>query len=1363
MTLGKWILWIGFFCTTFNVLGQELGSFKHLSKEAGLSQVSVFAVAQDHAGFMWFGTKNGLNRFDGYQFKVYKKDTSKHSLVADDVRNLYADPLSDDLWIGTNYGVSKYKPNTDKFTNYVHQLNDQNTIYSDIVRRTFRDSKGRLWLGTSKGLNLYNDAEDHFKRILLTKKPNQKNRPVEVWIIMEDTDQQLWVGTNHGLFKLVEENGPDFDFQRVDGPGGIVLSDQYIRSILEDEKGNFWIGTDHSGINYWDRSSGMVEVYQNDEDDSTSLSDNQVRAMDLDLDNNLWVGTFNGLSFLKNGATTFKVYKKDKLSNAGISDNSIHSLFFDKRGSLWVGTFYGGVNHLDENYNRFKNFKHLPSKNSLSADVVSSFTEDSNGDLWIGTEGGGLNFYDQEKDAFEYYQLQTGGNNGLKSNNVKKLLLDGENLWIGTFQGGLSLFDIKEKTFQHFQNDPQNLNSLSGNNVYGLYKEDDKLWVLTYGKGLNVLDLKENKFHRFRINPNDKNSISSDLVRTFLATQDQQYWIGTEKGLNKVIKDPVGLPLRFETLLPEERVYVLEESLEQKIWVGTFSNGLFYLNPSNGTMEHFTMVDGLPGNSIFGIIEVSDQELWLSTDNGLSKFDYTKKTFTNYDHSNGLANLEYNFNAYYKTRSGALLFGGINGFTLFHPEDIVPNKYIPPVVITELRQNNQVLNILAQTNFAGTSTKAMKPIKFNYNQANFTINFAALDYISPENNRYAYKLEGLDRDWNLSTGKNEASYTIQRDGEYTFRVKGANSDGVWNPEEQLLKIVVLPPPWRTWWAYLIYVVVLGVLIYGLVRYVRLRHKLQLQQLAKHKQEELHELKLKFFTNITHEFRTPLTLILGPLKELIRKEQHSEHVAKKLHSIESNTQRLLNLVNQVLTFRKLATDHEPMRAIQGNLIDFLKEIFLSFQETAERRSISYDFKVEQEEIIAWYDADKLEKVFFNLLSNAFKFTSDGGQIEMAVQQKEKHIEIKVVDNGIGIESGLQEQIFKRFYNKPISNRSSIKGTGIGLAISKQMVELHQGEIFVQAPSQDPVLQNGATFVVQIPLGYTHLKQEHILHRFPEGEQVESYQQIKKAQVELPVSTILKNGKQASLLIVEDNAEISAYIQQVFTDQYQILTAEDGIEGLEKAKKHLPQLIISDVMMPRMDGITFCNKLKKDFEISHIPIILLTARTASIFKIEGLKTGADDYVTKPFDPEELRLRARNIIQTRQEIRDKFSRVLTFNPKEISITSADEEFLENALKIAEENIENYEFNVVQFAKDLAVSRPLLFTKLKALTGQTPNNFVKTIRLKRAAQLLKTQKLNVSEVAYKVGFKDPKYFRKCFKEQFKEVPSEYGKDLSV
>lgn len=1352
-TFAKWILWIGLFCTTLEVLGQEVGSFQYLSKKDGLSQASVFAIAQDSSGFMWFGTRNGLNRYDGYQFKVYKKDTSSHSLVADDIRILYVDPQTHDLWIGTILGLSKYHVATDKFSTYLHSATDHTSISSNVIREIFRDSKGRLWIGTAIGVNLFNDEKNNFERLLVTDKSKTDVINTGVKAILEDSSGQIWFGTSNGLYKLLEGNDGSYSFKWVDGVEGLQLSDAHIQHLVEDHKGNLWIGTEEEGINYWDQSTGKITIYRNDKNDPTSLSDNHIRAMCMDQNHNLWVGTFHGLNFLEKGKTSFKVLNKEKLGRSGISDNSIHSLFLDRQGSLWVGTFYGGVNHLNETYNRFTNFKHIPFINSLSSDVVSSFAEDEKGNLWIGTEGGGLNYYDRGKKTFENYQFQPGKENTIRGNNIKKLLLDGEHLWIGTFQAGLSVLNLKNKTFQHFQNDPLNSNSLLHDNIYGLHRERDKLWMATYGKGIDILDLTENKFYHFRKDPTDNNSISSDLTRVFLETKDQQLWIGTEKGLNKVTRDTAGFPSRFETYLADERIYALQESWNQKIWIGTYTNGLFYLNPTNGVVEHFTIADGLPGNSIFGILEVSERELWLSTNNGLSKFNYVDKSITNYDYSNGLANLEYNFNAYYKTRSGELLFGGINGFTLFHPEAIQLNKYIPPVIFTELRKNNQVIDLRT----AHTST-------FDYNEATFSIGFAALDYISPENNRYAFKLEGLDRDWNYTVGKTEASYTIQREGEYIFRLKGANSDGLWNPVEQQLKIIVLPPPWRTWWAYLIYVAILGAIIFGLIRYIRLRHKLQLEQIAKQQQDELHELKLRFFTNITHEFRTPLTLILGPLKELIRMGNQSEKVEKKLKSIQSNTQRLLNLVNQVLTFRKLATDHEPMKVVKGNLVDFLKEIFLPFQETAHQRKITYQFNTEKAEISAWYDPDKLEKVFFNLLANAFKFTPDGGKIKMQIAHNEKYIEVSVADNGVGIDPELHEQIFKRFYEKAIANRSTIKGTGIGLAISKQMVELHHGKIFVEKNNPGSTYQNGATFVVQIPLGNAHFNQEIILQDFSDQEKIENYSPLpipqQSSSTHPPSAINLKKEDLPLLLIVEDNAEICAYIQQIFVDKYQLITAEDGVEGLEKTKKYLPQLIISDVMMPRMDGITFCGKLKADFEISHIPIILLTARTASFFKIEGLKTGADDYVTKPFDPEELILRAHNIIQARQEIRDKFARVLTFDPKEIPITSADESFLENALQIVEENIENYQFNVIQFATDLAVSRPLLFTKLKALTGQTPNNFIKTIRLKRAAQLLKTQKLNVSEVAYKVGFKDPKYFRKCFKDQFDELPSEFSRN---
>ncbi|PSR14719.1 MAG: hypothetical protein C7N36_02950 [Bacteroidetes bacterium] len=1352
----------GLCCTALWASGQRTNSFQYLSKKDGLSQASVFAIAQDSTGLMWFGTRDGLNKYDGYQFKVYRNAPTANSLVDNDIRTLYVDPQQQKLWIGTISGLSQYEATTDDFTNYRHSPTDTTSLSSDVIRQIYRDSRGRLWVGTSAGLNLYHHP-GKFRRFFFAAPQASTLEHQDIETIVEDAQGQVWFGTANGLYQLIVHSAGTYQFERRDGRGGCQLADARIKSLLADRKGNLWIGTFSGGLHYWDQKNDTVTVYQSKKNTANTLSHNNIRSMCLDGADNLWIGTFDGLNFFDQQRQTFTRYDKAVLGTAGLSDNSVRAVFIDKRGSLWLGTYYGGINHFDENYNRFTNFKHTPLGNTLSEDVVSSFAEDDAGNLWIGTEGGGLNYYDRQRQHFSSYQAQVGQAGTLSGDNVKEVFLDGDQLWVGTFQAGLNLFDLKTKRFQHFVSEPDNPNSLPNNNVYGLRKENNRLWILTYGGGLAILDLTAHQFYTYQHQAHDSTSLSSNLTRVFLETADQQLWIGTERGVNKVTKNAAGFPVGFAVFLPHEKIYTLQEDFQHHLWIGTISNGLYCLHPATGQLEHYTTADGLPGNTVFGVLEVAPNELWLSTNNGLAKFNPSQKTFTNYNYANGLGNLEYNFNAYYKTRAGELLFGGINGFTLFDPQTIQPNTFIPPVVFTELRKNNNIVEIHEESSCLTKSINETESITFKYNEANFTINFAALDYFSPENNHYAFKLEGLDRDWKYNVGKTAATYTIQREGRYVFRLRGANSDGVWNPQERQLEVIVLPPPWRTWWAYLLYLAALAGVIYSLVRFVRLRHSLQLQQIAKQQQEELHEVKLRFFTNITHEFRTPLTLILGPLKDLLAKKNHAEGVHQQLSLIERNAQRLLNLVNQVLTFRKLMTDHEPLKIVPGDIGLFLHEIFLSFQETAQLRKIDYSFQVSPAEIKAWYDPDKLEKVFFNLLANAFNFTPDGGQIALRIAQLDTYIEVRVEDNGPGIDPELQEQIFKRFYEKSDTARSTIKGTGIGLAISKQMVELHQGKIFVAHTVVQPGVMPGATFVVQIPCGSTHFPAEVVLCDFPDQEKIAAYQPLLVPALHLdqrlPPAPKPVAATAPLLLIVEDNTEVAAYIRQIFAGEYRLIMAQNGVEGLQKAKKKLPDLIISDVMMPEMDGITFCGKLKADFEISHIPIMLLTARTASLFKIEGLKTGADDYLTKPFNPEELRLRVHNIIQSRQDARNKFARVIAFDPKEINITSADEYFLENALGIVEKHMDDYVFNIEQFALELAVSRPLLFTKLKALTGQTPNNFIKTIRLKRAAQLLKTQKLNVSEVAYKVGFKDPKYFRKCFIEQFEVLPSVFSK----
>jgi signal transduction histidine kinase/DNA-binding response OmpR family regulator len=590
-------------------------------------------------------------------------------------------------------------------------------------------------------------------------------------------------------------------------------------------------------------------------------------------------------------------------------------------------------------------------------------------------------------------------------------------------------------------------------------------------------------------------------------------------------------------------------------------------------------------------------------------------------------------------------------------------------------------------------------------------------------------------------------------------LRGGNNDGLWNPKERRIRIEVQPPPWLSGWAYLAYAMILAMIFAGTIRFLRLRHQLELEALEKQQQEDLHEAKLRFFTNIAHEFRTPLTLITGPLEELVR-EQLPVAVHRRLVSVEYNAKRLLYLVNQLLNFRKLEADHEQMQAAEGNLVRFMEEIFLSFQEHARSRSIDYRFERAADQIMVYFDRDKMEKVIFNLLSNAFKFTPDGGSIKLAVMQEDKQAVITVSDTGRGVPKALQEQIFKRFYEKEATFRHSFKGTGIGLAVSRQLVGMHHGSIKVESDEG-----KGATFIVRLPIGRNHLNANDIISGFRDSEDIRQYVEApflhpaEVATVDRSRSADERPGEAAPLLlIVEDNDEVRAFIEGIFETEYRLERAANGQEGLKKAVLSSPDLIISDVMMPEMDGITLCRKLKTDLATSHIPVLLLTARTGLIFKLEGLETGADDYLTKPFSPKELKLRVKNLLLMRQKLRERFERVTNLSPKEIAVTSADEQFLDLALHIAEEQMANADFSVEDFARALNVSRPLLFIKIKALTNLTPNNFLKDIRLKRAAQLLRQQKLSVSEIAYQVGFKDPRYFSKCFQKSFGKTPSAFS-----
>ncbi|MCB9287803.1 MAG: response regulator [Lewinellaceae bacterium] len=1322
--------------------GQDGIRFRHFGKKDGLSQNSVFAIAQDGRGVMWFGTREGLNEFDGYHFKVYEHESqNENSLPSNDVRTLAWDHFRNCLWIGTMEGLGRFDFATGRFSRITSS--DGSTF--NEVRHILVDSFQRVWVGTSIGLHLLEKDASAFRPV----KWFAGSKP-EVKVIFEEAPV-IWLGTAQGVFIFSKEQDLAQPPQAAQERYAELapLASLHIKTIDRRQPGEYWFGTQADGIWRWQRSAGKLTQFRNRSDDPNSLSHDNIRSVAVASDGTLWVGTFVGLNRFLPEKDGFQRILSDDFNREGLRNSSVRSVFADNRDNLWVGTYYGGLHYLNDEFCRFRIYQHQAGINSLSFDVVSSFAEAPNGDLWVGTEGGGLNFLDQKTGQFRF--RRAGGS--LKGDNVKSLLLDGQTLYIGTFQHGLHSLNTQTGTIRHFGYQPNNPASISDDNVYALLKADDTLWVGTYGGGLNKMDLKTGRFTHFRHDAQDARSLSSDQVRTLAKGPGGQLWAGTDEGLNRAARLPDG-QLAFEHFLPDIKVYATFFRGEN-LWVGSLGQGLFRLKPSDGSTEQFTTADGLPGNSVLGILPDKTGHLWLSTNNGISRFNPEERIFINYSHIDGLENLEFNYNAYYSTRSGDLLFGGTHGFTRFRPEQLQPSSDLPPVIFTGLTAFNRPIEVGGQDGLLERPLNETEAITFRYGNANFTLHFAAVDFTNPLGNRFAYRMLGLNEDWTYTTGKPEATYTLQREGSYVFQMKAANKDGVWNPEIKELKVKVLPPIARTWWAYLLYILVSASAIAAIVRFVRLRQSYRLEHLEKEQQAAMHQMKLHFFTNVAHEFRTPLTLIIGPLEDLLQSQATSQDstIRRRLGTIYNNAQRMLDLVNQLLTFRKMEEGYEPMQVQLTDLATFLQPICDSFADHAAMRNIRYLLLKNPEPAEAWIDREKLNKVFFNLLSNAFKFAPDGGVVEVSLRQNDSEVIVSVRDNGPGIEPALQEQVFQRFYEKtPGQSASLIKGMGIGLSLSRQLVELHHGRLTLESQPGE-----GANFTVYLPKGKAHFQPEALL---VDTEKV-AETALPVVPLNLPVEPekvmANSNGRQPLLLIVEDNLELQAFIRSIFADEYRTATASDGAEGLAKANELNPELILSDVMMPKMDGFELCQRLKTDLATSHIPVLLITARTTLDDRLEGLETGADDYISKPFHPDELRLKVRNRLAQRQRLREQFGQSRIFAPKEVAVTSADEEFLEKLVELVEQNISNPNFNIEQFAQELAVSRALLFTKIKALTNSTPKNFLKSFRLKRAAQLLQTGKLNVSEVAYQVGFNEPKYFSKVFQKEFGCSPSQF------
>jgi signal transduction histidine kinase/ligand-binding sensor domain-containing protein/DNA-binding response OmpR family regulator len=1358
------------------VFPQPNFQFQRINSELGLSANTVTRITQDSKGFLWIGTLEGLNRYDGYNFKIFKHNPDySTSIGANSIYSIFEDK-SGTLWIGTfDGGLNKFDSDKEVFIRYVNDEKDHNSISNNKVYAICEDGNNSLWVGTANGLNKFNKKTGKFTRYFQNDSDqNSLSSSIISSLIYDDKTNVLWIGTKSGGLTKFDLSQNKFFRYQPDEKNPFSVSENFINYLFKDASGVIWLGTFGGGLNKFDEKENKFIVYKKSGGHHYIPTD-FVLSIGSDNSGNLLLGTYeDGLIILNPKTNKFVSYDHNVADPESIGDNLIQDIYKDKRGLIWLATWTSGVNKIITNKN-FLHFKHNASnKNSLSGNGVTAICEDRDGIVWIGTELNGLNSFDMTSGNFTNYLHDPNNKYSIASDGVSDIKEDREgNLWIVTDGYGFCRFDKKNNRSISYQNNPLDSNSLPIDQVSVLIEDKyGDLLIGTFGAGLIKFDKKKNTFTKIKYNPDEPDDITAAGIYSLYDDSKGLIWIGTySNGLfiydrkSGKSKWYYNIPGDFESL-SDNIVSSILTSKDGSVWIGT-SNGLNKFDPIKGKFKRITEFDGLPNNTIYGILEDDQGGLWISTNKGLSRYNPTTGTFRNYNKRDGLQDDEFNQWACFKGKSGNLYFGGINGFNVFNPALIKESDFKPPLVFTNFLLFNKPVSIGYDSHLNRTilnsSLNEMTEINLTHEDYVFSLEFAALDYIIPHNIKYAYKLEGFDKEWTyVNSNRRFATYTNLSQRAYTFKVKSTNSDGVWNEPGRSLAIIIHPPWWKTGWAFSAYGLILIFIIYLIRAYdlkrQRLKHQLDLEHEHAEKLEEVDRIKSRFFANISHEFRTPLTLILGPAEQIL--SNHAGDVAKKNAGlIKKNANNMLNLINQLLDLSRLDSGRLELKAANQNLIPFLKGMVMSFESIAIMKSIKFNLNVTEDELIVCFDREKMETIIKNLLSNAFKFTPIGKEISVSLlKENENSITLKVRDTGIGISKEQLPKIFDRFYQVNSAHTREHGGTGIGLALVKELVELHHGSISV-----DSKLGEWTEFKIILPIGKEH---------FIEQEVVENDNQLPIEKLTIDKTEFIHSTNHNSnlenlrtnkniVLIVEDNRDVRDFIKDSLGDEYHFEEAENGEEGITKAEEFIPDLIISDVMMPKMDGNEMTRRLKSDHKTSHIPIIMLTAKSGQEYRIEGLETGADDFLTKPFDAKELHIRIKNLISLRKKLQEIYcsNTITSLAKSKHKLKGIDIQFMDRILKVVDEHISEEEFTIEDFGHEVGMSRSQMFRKIKALTGKSCSVYLRSVRLARAKNMLQNHEANISEIAYSVGFGSPSYFARCFKEEFGYAPSELVK----
>ena len=1325
---------------------QELSGihFTHIGIEDGLSQNIVYAIAQDERGNMWFATQNGLNKYDGYDFTVYHHDDNDpHSIVDDIVRVCTIDGRGR-LWIGTANGLSLYNASLDNFDSYPIP----NKIKRGIENVVEVNDSLLLLYTENKSLLTFNSRTCQYSDSIPLSIPST--------IAPTSIDKQgdhIYIGTRAGIY----------DYSVSQDEGAYILSEQLegmqIFSVLRQSPSRIWIATEGHGLFAYHPQTGELARYAHSRQERAgkSIGSDYVRVLTLDNHNRLWVGTLNSLNIYDEENDRFIDYAQMG-HNESLHNFSVRDIYADTQGGMWLATYYGGVYYYHPLRNRFRNLHTESFPCPLSSNIINCMQTDAHGEVWIGTNRGGVNRYNPQNHTITYYTQK----DGLRSNDIKSFLFDEEKglVYIGTHTGGLSILERRSGRVT-------TVNDSLMKNCYALKEDKDGDYLVS---GIDNL-------YRFYTSTRKvgfiegKSALSDDFERVTDIQRDRKgrLWLVSEVGLSTYMEEEGRLKqcrvLPASSPLYHLYINCLYEGKDGMFWIGT-RNGLYCFDEKQQNIKHYTTANGLSNNVVQSIQEDRYGRLWIATDRGLCSFHPRSERFRRYSNDE-LQNSQFSPNASCQTPDGTMYFGGMNGVVIFNPDKLTDNPYIPLVVINRLELFNKPVVPGDESGILTQSISETQSITLEAGQSMFSIQFVVSNYVSGNHNTFAYKLDGYDKEWYYTDTRRTAFYSNLPHGTYRFLVKAANNDGKWNDTPTELEITILPVWYKTWWATLLFIIAfIGVSVF-VFRYFWIRKtmkaQIEMERIDKERQKEVNEMKLRFFINISHELRTPLTLIISPLQEILAKVS-DRWIHGQLEMVQRNVNRLLHLVNQLMDYRRAELGVFSLKVKPVPIHRIIEKDFQFYERVAQHKKIAYNFHSDLADKPVLCDPHYLELIVNNLLSNAFKYTGEGKSITLTLQEKNHTLLLQVADTGNGIPIDKQGKIFERFYQ--VDNEHP--GSGIGLSLVQRLVELHHGRIELE--STEGV---GSTFSIYLPTDEQSYKPEEHAGTSADERQyttndpmmytldtdAEQKEMIPMDDSECGVENH-DSSKREHILVVEDNVDIRHYLAAELGRYFWVNEAANGDEALAILKEQEDiELILTDVMMPGTDGIQLCKRVKQNLQTSHIPVIILSAKTEIKEQLEGLQVGADDYIPKPFAMPVVLAKIRNLFRMRYLIRQRYAQSQEVEPEKIALNTLDQELLEKAIHIVETHLDDVDFSTELFAREMCMSRSGLHTKLKALTGESANDFIRKIRFNRAAQLLKEGRYTIAEISMMVGYNTPSYFASSFKKHFGCQPSEYGK----